>query len=351
MKYLLTLFLLSTILFSTCQQKKTEEEQKSTEEVASTFDSSALPTTKVDMGEDQSFFLKYNFKPGESFRYRMTVISQTEQSIVADSSMTATMDQTMIYLINFKTLSLDNDTVAELQCTFSSVNLKANVNGTEVSYQSGAPIDSTEKVKFAEYEAFINNPFNIRVGKNGELIEIYKTDKIINRYLSLRGLTDSLSTQDKVMFKEDISNRSIKPLLAQILREVPEHELAKDSTWSYKRESLPVMIFQIDYTNLYKIEKLEMLGKDKVAIVDGVVQTKVTGNQSYSERGVNYQFEKPITTASGKIYFNLDKGLIQKSRSQTRMESSYRMEMPTPQGTKKGSAREITSNVNVVELL
>lgn len=351
MKYLLTLFLLSALLFSACQEKKTEEEQKPTEEITSTFDSSALPTTEVEMDKDQSFFLKYNFKPGESFRYRMTVITQNEQTIEADSSMTAIMDQTLIYIINFKTLSVDTDTVAELQCTFSSINLKANVNGTNVSYQSGSLIDSTEKVKFAEYEAFLNNPFHIRVGKRGELIEIYKTDKIMNRFLSLRGLADSLNTQDKVMFKEDMSNRSIKPLLVQILREVPGHELAKDSTWSYKRESLPVMVFQIDYTNLYKIEKLEMLGDDKVVIVDGVVKTKVTGNQTYSERGINYQFEKPITTASGKIYFNLDKGLIQKSRSQTRMESSYRMEMPTPQGTKKGSAREITSNVNVVELL
>ncbi|MCW8803678.1 MAG: DUF6263 family protein, partial [Ignavibacteriaceae bacterium] len=183
MKYLLTLFLLSTILFAACQEKKTEEDQKPNEEITSTFDSSALPTTKVAMDEDQSFFLKYNFKPGESFRYRMTVISQTEQSIEADSSMTATMDQTLIYLINFKTLSVDTDTIAELQCTFSSVNLKANVNGTQVSYKSGSLTDSTEKVKFAEYEAFLNNPFHIRVGKNGELIEIYKTDKIMNRFL------------------------------------------------------------------------------------------------------------------------------------------------------------------------
>jgi hypothetical protein len=140
-------------------------------------------------------------------------------------------------------------------------------------------------------------------------------------------------------------------LLVQILREVPENKLTKDSTWSFKRESLPVMIFQIDYTNLYKIEKLEMLGDDRIAIIDGVVQTKVTGNQTYSERGINYQFDKPITTANGKIYFNLDKGLIQKSRSETTMETSYRMEMPTPQGTKKGSAREQTTNINILELL
>jgi hypothetical protein len=351
MKNLLTILLLSILLIFACQQKKTEEEQKSPEEITSTFDSTALPTTEVDKNEDQSFFIRYKFKPGESFKYRMTVISQNEQNMKTDTSMTARLEQTLIYIIDFKTLSLDEDSVAELQCTFSSVNLKANANGTEISYQSGSLIDSTEKVKFAEYESFVNNPFNIRVGKHGEIIDIYKIDKIMNRFLSLRGLTDSLKAEDKVVFKEDMNNRSIKPVIAQVLREVPQHKMAKDSTWSYKRESLPVMVFQIDYINLYKVEKLEMLGDDKIAIVDGIVQTKINGNQTYSERGINYQFDKPISTASGKIYFNLDKGLIQKSRTQTKMETSYKMEMPTPQGTKKGSAREVISNVNVLELL
>lgn len=351
MKYLLTLILLSTFLFFSCQQKKVEEEQKSTQEVTSTFDSSALPTTNIGMDSTKSFFLKYKFKPGESFKYRMTVISRNEQSMQTDSNMTAAMDQRLIYLMNFQTISLDEDSIAELVCTFTSINLSANVNGQVITYQSGSKMDSSEQAKFAEYEAIINNPFNIRVGKHGDLVEIYKTDKIMNRFLTLRGLQDSLKAQDKVMFKEDISNRSIKPLLVQILREVPEHQLAKDSTWSYKRESLPVLVFKIDYTNVYKINKLEKLGDDRIAIVDGIVQTKVTGNPTYTERGINYKFDNPSTSASGKIYFNLDKGLIQKSRTETRMETSYKMEMPTPQGTKKGSARELTSTINVLELL
>jgi len=351
MRYITILYALLLLLLLACQDKKTEEEQKQTEELTSTFDSSALPTTEVEMDENSTFYLKYNFKPGESFKYRMTVISQNEQTIETDTTMIAYIDQTLIYIINFKTLSLSKDSITDLQCTFTSVNLKANVNGTDVTYQSGSQNDSTEKAKFAEYESFLNNPFNIKVGKNGALKEIYNTEKIMNHFLSIRGLTDSLNAQDKIMFKEDMSQRSIKPLLVQILREIPDHKLAKDSSWSYKRESLPVMIFQVDYTNHYKIDNLEMLGEDRIAVVDGVVQTKVTGNQTYSERGINYQFDKPITSASGKIYFNLDKGLIQKSRTQTRMENHYRMEMPTPEGTKMGSAREITSNTNVLELL
>jgi len=42
---------------------------------------------------------------------------------------------------------------------------------------------------------------------------------------------------------------------------------------------------------------------------------------------------------------------VQKSRTQSRMENGYRMEMPTPEGVKKGSAKEVSINVNVIELL
>jgi uncharacterized lipoprotein YehR (DUF1307 family) len=212
-------------------------------------------------------------------------------------------------------------------------------------------MDSTEKQKFPEYESLLNNPFNLRVGKHGEIIDIYKTDKIINKFLSMRGLLDSLTAQEKIMAQQDLTNRSIKPLLAQIFREVPEHKMAIDSTWSYKRESMPIVVFQVDYENLYKVEKLEMLGDEMLAVINGTVKTKVSGKQTFSERGINYQFEKPVTTAGGKIYFNLNKGLIQKSRAQTNLKNSYTMEMPTPEGVKKASAKEVSSNVNVIELL
>lgn len=351
MKNLLITALLSLTLFISCQKEKSSEEQKAPEEIASTFDSTALATTSVDENEDQSFLFRYKFEPGKSFKYRLTTISDREQSITADSTISDNLTQTIIFVMNFKTLSLDIDSVAELECTFSSVNLKANANGIAVNYQSGAKMDSTERQKFPEYEALLNNSFNLRVGKQGEIIDIYKIDKIINKFLSIRGLLDSLTAQEKVMAQQDLTNRSIKPLLAQIFREVPEHKMAKDSTWSYNRESLPIMVFQVDYENSYKVESLEMLGDERLAVINGTLKTKVSGTETHSERGINYKFNKPITTAGGKIYFNLNKGLIQKSRSQTNLQNSYTMEMSTPEGIKKASAKEVTSNVNVIELL
>ena len=351
MKNLLILLPLFLFFITACQQKKSEEEQKVSKEIASTFDSTSLKTTQIKDDDSQSFFLRYKLIPGNSIRYRMTVISRNEQHLKTDTTMSNTIEQKMIYLIDLKTISLDEDSTAELLCTFSSINIHAKANDNEISYQSGSVKDSTEKIKFAEYESLVNNPFNIRVSKIGEVKDIYKLDKIVDQYLSLRNLSDSVKTEEKAKMKSDLSLGSIKPLLAQIFREVPEHIMSIDSTWSYKRETLPVMVFQIHYKNLYTIANLEMLGDEKLAVINGVVETTIEGKQDYSERGVKYQFDKPLSSANGKIYFNLDKGLIQKSRTQTRMETSYKMEMPTPQGTKKGNAQEIVSNTNILELM
>lgn len=351
MRNLLSISLLLSILFFSCQKEKTNEEQKASKEITFTFDSTALKTTALDNSADQSFYFRYKFVPGATFKYRLTTISESEQTVLTDTIMSEKMSQTIIFILNFKTISIDTDSVAELQCTFSSVNLKANAKGRDITYQSGAQMDSTEKIKFAEYESYVNNPFNLRVGKQGEIIDIYMIDKIINRFLSFRGLEDSLSAQEKIMASQDLTNRSIKPILAQIFREVPGHKMAKDSTWSYKRESLPIMVFQVDYENNYKVENLEVFGEEKMALITGSIKTKVIGDQNYNERGVNYKFDKPLSKASGTIYFNLDKGLIHKSRSQSSMENAYSMEMPSPEGIKKASAKEVSSNVNVIELL
>lgn len=347
MKNIFGLVLLSLTILISCQKENKQQENQEQQNLTFSFDSSSLKTKPIDSAEDQSFFMRYRFVPDESFRYRLTTISERSQSIVADSTMNDKMSQTIIFIINFKTLSIDKDSVAELQCTFNSINLKAYAQGRDITYQSGTELDTTDRIRFAEYESYINNPFNLRVGKQGEIIDIYMIDKIINRFLSLRKIADSLTAQEKVMASQELTNSSIKPILSQIFREVPADKMAKDSTWSYKRESLQVMVFKVDYENQYRINNLEMLGNDKIAVVTGSIKTNVNGKSSFTEQGVNYQFEKPISTASGKIYFNLNKGRIQKSRSQSEMKNAYQME----QGIKKVRAKEESSNINILELL
>jgi len=353
MKKLILIAAAIMLIISACDNKEeVKDEKKSDEELSATFDSTALQTQEVK-DEDQSFLMTYKFKTGETYKYRMTVFSQTEQTIEADTNITTAFDQTVTYIINFKPLSIDNDSVTEMQCNFSSVNLKASGNnGNEVSYQSGEKIDSSDMVKFAEYESFLNNPFNLRVSNKGEIVEIFKTDKIVNRFLDIRGLTDSVKADEKASLKQNLTTNLIRPLMIQVIREMPGKKVAKDSSWVYTKQTIPMMmVFQVEYTNMYNIESLEMMGDNKLAVIGSNVKTKITGEQEHTENGVKYHFEKPKSTASGKIYFDLDKGMILRSKTKTTLENSYSIEASTPQGLKKEKGREVISNTNVLELL
>jgi len=337
------------LLFFGCDNKKTAEEI--TEEINLTqVDSSDLVTTEVE-DEDEFFFFRYKFDEGESINYRLTVISESQQNIEADTSITQSFNQTIKYAINFQVIELDEDSVAELKCTIGGINLEADLNGEKVSYKSSSNLDSLDALKFAEYETLINNQFRLRVNSLGEVADVYSVDKIFNKYLELRNMQDSLSAEQEDAVKNDMLNAVLKPLMGQIFRVMPAKQMGKDSSWTYTKAAIPMMVFQVEYNNLYKVDNLELLDGEKLAVINGSMSTNITGDPNYSEQGISYVFEKPVSSAGGKVYFNLDKGLVQKSKTETRLETSYTMEMPSPQGLMKGSTKELIINKNILELL
>ena len=347
-KYTIIILALTMLLLG-CNNKKTAEEE--TKEINLTeVDTSDLVTTEVE-DEDESFFFRYKFNEGESLNYRLTVISQSEQNIEADTSLTQSFNQTVKYAVNFQVTELDEDSVAELKCTVSAINLDADLNGEKVSYKSGSTTDSLDVFKFAEYESLVNNQFRLRVNPLGVVKDVYRVDKIFNNYLDLRKMQDSLTTEQKDAVKNDLINAVLKPLMGQIFRVMPGKQMGKDSSWTYSKAAMPMMVFQIQYTNIYTIENLELLDGEKLAVINGTIKTNVAGDPNYSEQGITYVFEKPVSSAGGKVYFNLDKGLVQKSKTETRLETAYSMEMQTPQGMRKGRTQEVIINKNILELL
>ena len=199
-KYIIIILALAMLLFG-CDNKKTAEEE--TKEINLTqVDTSDLVTTEVE-DEDESFFFRYKFKEGESLNYRLTVISESEQNIEADTSITQSFNQTVKYAINFQVTELDEDSVAELKCTISAINLDADLNGEKVSYVSGSTLDSLDVIKFAEYESLVNSQFRLRVNPLGEVKDVYRVDKIFNNYLDLRNMQDSLTTEQKSAVKNE----------------------------------------------------------------------------------------------------------------------------------------------------
>ena len=127
--------------------------------------------------------------------------------------------------------------------------------------------------------------------------------------------------------------------------------MAKDSLWTNPQEPTKLMVFQVQNTSTYKIKSLELFNNDKIAVIDAGLKTIISGNNKVTDRGATYVFNKPTTYAEGKIYFNLAKGCVQKSKTNSKIQISYSMEVPTPKGLEKGMKSEIVLNTNILELL
>jgi hypothetical protein len=230
--------------------------------------------------------------------------------------------------------------------------MNAMANGQALNYQSGKTKDSTELKNYAQYEALINNSFGIRVGKNGGILEIFRADKIVEKFLQLQKAPPTVPNEQKEALRNSISQGELKPLLTQIFREMPVKPLKKDSTWANPQPVTQFLIFKLQNTNTFKVSGLNKYGSDTLAVIDAGMKSVVSGDTKYEEHGTKVNFKRPEPTANGTIYFNLTKGCIQKSNVKTLVNISYSMEGPSPKGGKqKGLINEVVRSSNILELL
>jgi len=348
MKFLFGLILTTLILFG-CGEEKKENEKTSGENLYK-IDSAEIKTEPVE-NPNQNFLMRYRLEPDKEYKYRIATISDNRQTIKMDTTISQVVNQKMIYLISVKPTEIDKDSIYEVVCTFTSIKLDALANDQKHSYQSGVTKDSAQLLMFANYEALINYPFNIRVDNFGNIIEIYKTDKIISRFLEIQNLKDSIKTEERNVLRGQISEGAIRPLLTQIFRKLPEKTVAKDSSWTISQPALPFLVFQFQNDYIYNISSLEEYNGDKVAVIDAKLNAKISGNQKVTEQGITYEFSKPSSEGTGKIYFNVEEGCVIKSMSKSKTVISYTMEGDTPMGKQKGSRSDVMEYTNIIELL
>jgi hypothetical protein len=274
------------------------------------------------------------------------------QTIKADTTVTQRVKQQIIYLIDVTARDIDRDSTTELAINVSYVDITGEVDGKKFRYQSGQNFDSTQKSQFPEFKALINNPFNVTINKIGEITEVFKVDRILNKFLDIVGNADKLSTDEKSMLKQKVVEIGLRPILVQLFRKLPDYSVAKDSSWQNKQPASRFLSYSVQTSNDYKVKSLEMLNDDKIAVLDANLTAKAEGQSKVTEKGVNYDIKKPVTSGEGKVFFNVSKGVIQKSKTSSRVELNMNMEGPTPKGGRqKMSQKKIMENSNILELL
>ena len=345
MKKLLVILLAGLIIYG-CGEKKKEEnpaEQKNKFQ----YDTTDIKAVPVD-NPNQEYYLRYRLDKGNTYNFRLTAISKDDQTISSkDTTMSQSIAQTMIYNLGLNVTDVDADSTMEIRTTINSIKVDGNASDQQFHFESGTTKDTADIRKYAQYESLVENPFFIRVSKYGELLDVYRADGIVNKLLEIRGYTDSLKSEEKTSLKNDITEGVLKPLISQIFRKLPENKVAKDSSWKLEQPATRLMVFEAHNTSIFKITGTEKLNGDIVADIQAGLKTNITGNNKITQQGVNYEFQNPQTFGGGKIYFNVTKGLVQKTKISTSITLAFKMESKGQKGNKK----EVITTTNFLEFL
>jgi len=347
MKNLILLIFAISFLIAGCSKK---EEKPVTNKNQFVTDTSEIKTTPVS-NPNESFALKYIFEKGKKYQYRISSFSSDIETMKAETTMTQSFKQNSVYLLELTPLETDQEGTIEINAVVSSIKIDAWMDGQKITYESGTVKDSTERIKYAQYEALAKNPFSIRISKIGEILEIMRVDKMVNKFFEINTKANALNSEQKATIRMNFIDGLLRPLFIQIFRQIPDHNIAKDSSWSIIQPPVEAMVFKLNNKNIYKVSSLEKLGDDKIVLIDASLQTVITGDNKAVDRGVSYDFTKPEITASGKIYFDLSKGGILKSKVYTKTITHVKMEAPSPKGTQKGERNGTTENTYIAELL
>ncbi len=339
----LLIIIFAALLLAGCSKKP--KEKKSTGKI--TTEVKVTPVKNPGM----PFLFRYKFEKGKHYTYKIAVFTEEKQTLHSDTSITNNIKQSVVYQVNVNLNKTDKDSTMELTCNINSILLDDLVNGQFSSYRSGTKLDSADAKKYAQYESLVNNPFSVSIGKNGGVKNVSNTDKAVSKFLQIWKSTKKVTREQRNTLKEDLINGVLKPLVTQIFREMTPRKVARDSSWTDSNPPVPFMVFKLKRTDTYKVDNLQKYNNDIVAEVDAGINAVVSGKTKFEQNGAKYNFKKPETSASGKIYFNISKGLLQKSDVKTTVNIFYSMEIPSPKGLSKGTKSDEITSRKVVELL
>lgn len=300
---------------------------------------------------DEKIYLKYKFSKGETFKYKLTTISSNDEVIEADSTIKSKGNQTLVYIFDCEVLDVDEDNIAELTIKVSDIKFNADINGEKVSYSSSAKISDEEKLKYMEYQTIYNTPYRARINQLGEVIEVSRIEKMVEKMNDLSPQKQNLTTEQKLQYAKQLGETAIRPITQMLFREMPKSNVGRDSSWNMQYPQ-QLGTLRIDNTAKYTVLDFVKVGDNKAAKINAKLTAVVSGERKATENGVTYSFGEPKISGYGTIVFDYETGKLLKADTGTEMKMTMSMEGKDSM-QKLIKTKRITSsaNKNIVELL
>lgn len=344
----LSFFAVAALLLTPgCKEGENQPEESKTDIL--TVDSVDLKGTPLSADEIGKVDLTYALQKGDAFTFKLISITDEFQSVKTDTVQQMKLDQKISYLIDTKIEEVESDKSFEVSFTFKEIALDGKMNNESFTFNSKKSVDSTQKERYLEYLALIDNTFSARIDKYGNILEIYRTTKIADKILELRNMKDSISSEQKQYFVQDITNGALRPVVMQLFRRLPDKPVAKDSVWNFPQSPMNFQVFEVKNTHQFKLTGFEKIDDANFAIIEGGIQSLSALVPEAKANGI--QMQNTGYSGSGKMFFNLSKGMFEKSRTTTTLNVNLNFKAPPGAPFKEAVRTQRTKTVNVLELV
>ncbi|MFZ5948985.1 MAG: DUF6263 family protein [Stygiobacter sp.] len=335
-------FLIVLVLFAVaCSKNEKKEENKPIQ--TENLERISIGNEKVN--------LNYKFEKGDKFKYSLTTKSQNEEIVVADSTMKSKADQTLKYIFDCEVIDVDEDKTAEISLVVSSINFDIDINGQKIHFDSNQKLKDEDKQKFLEYIVIHNTPFRARINQYGEVIEITRVEKMVDKMNSLSPQKQNLTTEQRSALAKQLGESAIRPITQMLFREFPHNEVGKDSSWE-KRFPQPLGSMTMENIAKFTVVDFVKINGDKAAKISAQLSAKFSGKKEGTENGITYNFGEPKINGDGTILFDFENGKLIKADTGTKMEITLTMTgKDSLQKTRKTKRTTISTNRNIVELI
>ncbi|MDZ7767066.1 MAG: DUF6263 family protein [Melioribacteraceae bacterium] len=334
-------------LFYSCGSNEESKDQPSE---AKTSEEQLVEGVEASVSKDREFDLSYSFEDGQTTKYRLNSSTITNQRIESgDSIVSNEVNQSSEYEFELKTLSQNNEEI-KFELNINSVMVKADYNGEIVEFNS--EVQNTEETlqKFPEYASFPNNKFEIIINKQGRIVDVMNVDKVVSRYLEIQKVP-TISEEERQQLTGQLIDQALQPLSQQIFKYMPETTVKVDSSWTLSYPS-ELGMFKLQNNAVSKLNTvLDQDGK-LIAKISTNLFVDITGDGEFTRGDVKYNFDKPEINGEADTYFDIERGLVTRSRSTTESRTLLLIEASNPEVGRETAQRiDHTINTNDLELI
>ncbi len=340
-----SILILSLLIFVSCGKNK--EDSKNETNPAKDTVANQQPLKKAA----ELYTLRYKFNKGDKHKYRVKTSSQNIQTVIADTTLETKIEQSVEYHIDLTVQNVSDDNTAEIKVYIGKILADVDFNGQKIKYDSKFLYSKRERQQFLEYEALKKTPFYVKIDNMGKVLGATNINKLFKNVLEIQQVPDTLSNETKENMKKQLENVTVIPLVQQLFKIIPDYEVGVDSIWQFSYPST-LGPFQIENIATYKISEIIKDNNSVLAKIAATLNAKWNGQNHINENGIDYTFSDPVITGGGTIWFDIDKGMVQKAETETGFTMEVVMETQNPDSElKKGTRRDYTSTKNLIERL